>query len=333
MSYDNELMNAIKMLIGSVKEMQTTIEQLSRNDYAVECALNNIKWELFANEYVNGEKIVYPQIEPIDDTISKIINNKMSMSRFGDGEFSIINGKSRQGFQREQPLLAERLLQVFRSKDNNHIVCIPDMYGDLSMYNTDGRYNIRLYLTSEIRKQHYELMDMNRIYGNTHITRPYVIYADNNTDAPIKRFQKLRKIWDNRKLLIIEGEKTRMGVGNDLFDNAIDIVRILGPAIDAFDRYDDILHEALQQDKDRLVLIALGATATVLAYDLSREGFQALDIGHIDIEYEWMLAGKGERTEIKHKFNNEVEGGNVVYDIDAPEYEKQIIAKYLNGRL
>ena len=320
------------MLIGSVKEMQSTIEQLSRNDYAVESALNNIKWEMFASEYINGEKIIYPKIESIDDTIRKIINDKMSMSRFGDGEFSIINGKSRQGFQREQPLLAERLLQVFKSKEKNHIVCIPDMYGDLSMYNTDGRYNIRTYLTSEIRKQHYNLMDMDRLYGNAHITRPYVIYADNNTDAPKKRFMKLKDIWNNKKLLIIEGEKTRMGVGNDLFDNAQDIVRILGPAIDAFDRYDDILREALKQDKERLVLIALGATATVLSYDLSREGFQALDIGHIDVEYEWMLAGKGERTKIKHKFNNEVEGGNIVCDIEAPEYEKQIIAKFLNDK-
>lgn len=32
----------------------------------------------------------------------------------------------------------------------------------------------------------------------------------------------------------------------------------------------------------RLILIALGMTATVLAYDLSKAGFWAIDIGHID---------------------------------------------------
>lgn len=42
-------------------------------------------------------------------------------------------------------------------------------------------------------------------------------------------------------------------------------------------------------NKAKLVLIALGHTATVLAYDLAEVGYQAIDIGHIDIEYEWFL--------------------------------------------
>ena len=37
------------------------------------------------------------------------------------------------------------------------------------------------------------------------------------------------------------------------------------------------------------MLIALGPTATILAYDLAEKGVQALDVGHIDIEYEWFL--------------------------------------------
>ena len=118
-----------------------------------------------------------------------------------------------------------------------------------------------------------------------------------------------------------------MGIGNNLFDNATDIIRILGPAESAFDRYDDILAEALKQEKDRLVLIALGATATVLAYDLANAGFQALDIGHIDIEYEWMRAGG--KVAIHNKYVNEVKDGYMVEDIHNPVYESQVIAKFL----
>ena len=170
---------------------------------------------------------------------------------------------------------------------------------------------------------------MNRIYADAYITRPYAIYADNNTDAPKKRFDELKKIWNGKKLLIIEGEKTRMGVGNDLFDNAEGIKRILCPAECAFDRYADILSFALKQDKDCLVLIALGPTASVLAYDMAKAGFWALDIGHIDIEYEWMLAGKGGRVDIPNKYVNEVEGGERVEEYVNEEYEKQIIGSFL----
>ena len=41
--------------------------------------------------------------------------------------------------------------------------------------------------------------------------------------------------------------------------------------------------------KNKLILIALGPTATILAYDLYKLGYRAIDIGHIDIEYEWFL--------------------------------------------
>ena len=41
--------------------------------------------------------------------------------------------------------------------------------------------------------------------------------------------------------VFVEGDKTRMGVGNDLFDNAKSIQRILCPSESAFDNYDAIL--------------------------------------------------------------------------------------------
>ena len=44
-----------------------------------------------------------------------------------------------------------------------------------------------------------------------------------------------------------------------------------------------------RESTDSIILIALGPTATVLAYDLSKRGYQAIDVGHIDIEYEWFL--------------------------------------------
>ena len=115
-----------------------------------------------------------------------------------------------------------------------------------------------------------------------------------------------------------------------MFACATDIKRILGPAEHAFDRYDDLYKEAsdfLEKNCDYLTLIALGPTATVLAYDIALKGFQALDIGHIDIEYEWMLAGKGIKVPVKGKYNNEVRGGEIVEDIKDDKYESEIIAK------
>lgn len=40
----------------------------------------------------------------------------------------------------------------------------------------------------------------------------------------------------------------------------------------------------------REAAILLDPTATVLAYDLAVQGFQAVDINHVDVEYEWFLS-------------------------------------------
>jgi len=81
-----------------------------------------------------------------------------------------------------------------------------------------------------------------------------------------------------------------------------------------------MLQEALKYSKDYLVLLAVGPTATVLAADLSSKGYQAIDIGHIDIEYEWYLHHATHKVPIKNKFVNEAGAGRGVGDINDAKY-------------
>ena len=141
-------------------------------------------------------------------------------------------------------------------------------------------------------------------------------------------FENLKKIWANRKCVFIEGKYTALGVGNDLFSGTESIQRIIGPAENAFHAYDKILECCKDQTKDKLFLLALGPTATVLAYDLCKMGYQAVDIGHIDLEYEWFLKGQGCRTEIVGKYNNELAGGDKPVEIQDKQYQSQIMADF-----
>ena len=142
-------------------------------------------------------------------------------------------------------------------------------------------------------------------------------------------FQFIKNIWKDKDIVIIEGEESRLGIGNDLFNNASSIERILAPKRDAFDKYSKILNEAKKLDKNKLILLALGPTATVLAYDLSKLGYQAIDIGHIDIEYEWFLQGAKEKVAIENKYVGEAKGGRDIKSIDNKEYLQQIKVKIL----
>lgn len=91
-----------------------------------------------------------------------------------------------------------------------------------------------------------------------------------------------------------------------------------------------ILEEVLKNaDREDLVLLALGPTATVLAYDLAKEGLWAIDSGNLDMEYEWYLRNKKQKEIIPGKYSIEVDGGTRVSVIRDEKYEEQIIAKLI----
>ena len=140
--------------------------------------------------------------------------------------------------------------------------------------------------------------------------------------------KKMKKIWDKKDVVIIEGEQSRLGIGNDLFDNMKSIQRIICPSENAFEIYDKIYNEALKIDKNKLVLLALGPTATVLAYDLFKAGYQAIDIGHVDIEYEWFLRKATKKIKIESKYVTEVkEGRENIQEVKDEKYKNEIVAR------
>lgn len=79
--------------------------------------------------------------------------------------------------------------------------------------------------------------------------------------------------------------------------------------------------------KNSLVCISLGPTATVLAYDLAQRGYQALDIGQLDNEYEWYLRDVRERISIPGKLVAEVSEKQSFVMVDERKYLNQVIAK------
>lgn len=180
--------------------------------------------------------------------------------------------------------LINNVSQCFENIESNRryaeraIINIWFVYGLLKKYNDDGMQGIRNCMTKEIRLEHRAFLELNRTYHNAYISRPYVLFADNQTDAPLKRFCQLKQIRDGRDVIFVEGSLTRLG-------------------------------------SETICLIMRQVYA----------GFQAMDIGHIDLEYEWYLNGSGERSEVRTKYNNALLGGGQVEDVDDREYYAQII--------
>ena len=284
--------------------------------------INNLIYEMAS--VCKDESFFFPRFYPIDYTFKKIVEENASVCRFGDGEFSIMSGENRPKFQLINNKLSKRLCEIIKTINSHILICIADNYGSLEAYTDNAADAIRQYMTAEVRKQHRKYIDISKIYHDAYITRPYILRKDKKKTKKI--FDCFKSIWNKKDIVIVEGEYTRMGVGNDLFDNVNSIKRVLVPSVNAFDKYDEILEEILKFNKKSIVLISVGPTATVLAYDLACRGYQALDIGHLDLEYEWYLMGTNTKVNIPHKYVNEVCGGEVVSDCNDENYISQIVS-------
>ncbi len=313
---NKELCNMLNDVIAQLMEVQKDCADIKvRNTFSA-LRMDNLPYEILDSRY--KQKYNIPKIMTEKETIDEIALKGKSIARFGDGEFSIMFGCSRWKFQKNDAKLAERLREVVTSREENILIGLNDFYGDLS-YTTEMEANgIRAYLTPKVRAQHMELLDFERVYAHACISR----------NVTMEKVKNQKRIWENKECVFIEGDKTRMGVGNDLFDNAKSVQRILCPAENAFDNYDVILKEALNLPSNKTILIALGPTASVLAYDLAKAGYHAIDIGHADLTYEWLLrTGSAEKkAAVTYKYNNEFIGGDIVEDIHDEKYESEIIA-------
>lgn len=280
--------------------------------------LFNIRMKLFRSLFLLLSRV---KVMNAEDTVKAIKNHHLSVSRLGDGEFKVIFGTGNE-FQAPDSRLAARLAEILKSSNPDVLVCIPYALRDMSHLCEKATSFWRTFVGSNFLKL-TRILSKKTIYGDASFTRFYMDYQDKSDKKDF--FSSIKEIWNERDVYIVEGENSCLGVGNDIFDNTKSIHRLLCPPKDAFNSYDRIL-EACNENipKGALVLCALGMTATVLAYDLAMEGYQAIDIGHLDIEYEWMRMGALEKCPIPGKAVNEA--GNVSdYSLEDSEYKKSII--------
>lgn len=270
--------------------------------YAYECLRKFPKYLLTK---IKLRKLAIPNVKFMDDstTVNKIVDQGMSLSRFGDGEIMWMSGEKLGWFQEYSEEFAEDLRKAFQSKNSNLLIGIPYGIFDSKQCNLYAKMYWGIikhdFLTKILR-----YIDFDRIYCNASITRPYIDYK--KREYSDNAFRNLKRIWDKRHIVIIEGERTKLGMGNDLFNNTLSIRRIICPSENAYAKLAEIKTTIRKHvSKDIMMLGALGPTASILAAQLAEEGYQFIDIGHVDVEYMWYLNKSIIRVPIEGKHVNE----------------------------
>ena len=260
-------------------------------------------------------------VKDIDQTLDYIIENQSSIIRFGDGEMDLMLGKSIP-YQVYDENLASQLKEIISlQSDEKLVIGLPNVFDNRSNFTLAAEAFWKVHLEHHL-KDYVELARADW-YGTTFVSRPYIDYVDKSQS--FSQFEKLKQIWKNEDILIVEGVTSRSGVGNDLFDGANSIKRIICPSHDAYSRIEEIQEAVLQYVENRLILCMLGPTAKILSYNLFRKGYRVLDIGHIDSEYEWMKMGVDTKVKFNHKHTAEHNFDQDIEFIEDEEYNHQIL--------
>ena len=225
-----------------------------------------------------------PQSYSLKETI-KLLQDGYSISRFGDGEFSFIINKNidkktkkviinNVGIQNNN-LIREKLKYILLNNDvDKLLIGIPKLEGGCAF----GYGNVICKCLSQGLFINY---DKNIKYANSLISR-----LDGFKFCDLSEY---KKIWNNKKVVFIRSIDGKFWLDDRLFDNIAEKKFIDIPSCNAFSEYDRILTEARIYSKDYIFFVSAGFTASVLAYDLSKLGYQVLDFGHLTACYREFL--------------------------------------------
>ncbi|KZL37979.1 hypothetical protein TY91_12265 [Secundilactobacillus collinoides] len=264
---------------------------------------------------------------------SHILLHGNSISRFGDGEFNIALRRKSIGFQPYSDGLRNDLYQVLLCK--NVCIAIPHSFKSTK----PDKFLVKTFWWMYVTLHYKEIKAfVNKTNEHTFLDASFsrtVTELKNKNDIS-NVIKNVRNLWSSKHIIMIEGAETRFGVGNDLFSQAIDVSRILAPVKDAYSKSDAIIKSVNQlliskknltgwANKNVIILIALGPTASILVKQLNSI-CQCIDIGHFDLQYEYLKQGYYHSVPVTDRYDNEISGGSSVIDSNDSTYHSEIIS-------
>ena len=206
-------------------------------------------------------------------TLDKLIKDKCSIARFGDGELRLCLNR-KQMYECPSRELSRKLKMILR-KD------VPGLITGTPRFSAGSKAKESEFWSNYCRPQYRKLYNKEKPYYSAFITRPDMVPGIDNQEY----WDKMKMIWDGKPIVLLQGKGRQFEYAPNLLSNADKVSIIYGPRKKAFVWKYTLLKQVLIHPKETIIILSLGPTATVLAHDLTLEGYQALDLGQAGMFY------------------------------------------------
>ena len=231
-------------------------------------------WEcmVYSDEEINNLKkniLRYPKLYTPEETLDKIINNNLSFSRIGDGEFNLCI-KEGNVFNKYDEKLAQKLINIIRAGSTDKcLVCLNNYEPDPCLKRWFVYHGV-LYLDRVLNAINFKKDG----YGDAYFL---LSIMKNGNVQDVKR---IKTLWGKKKVVFVCNNTSLVITDKlNIFENIVQKEFVYVPSHEAFSLYEDILQKITQFPKDYVIYLECGPLASVLAYELSAIGYRALDMG------------------------------------------------------
>ncbi|MEU7902646.1 GT-D fold domain-containing glycosyltransferase [Actinoplanes sp. NPDC049118] len=288
---ETRLLKALKEQSAEAKKQAAEVRKHEKSTTQL---LTDIRWEMREQrKYLEGFRALaaretFAEIREFteacqlgfEDTVRKVARERISLARFGDGELkTMLRPEFNLRFQPWSAALAGDLRQVLRMDGYDRdklMVAFPYTFRNVHWT------GVWLDIWPEVKP----LLDTSLTWGMAHVSRPqYFIHLGR------QGVQLWRDVWDAKEIVIVTGEGSRFVLEPALFDNAKSIEFVYSKPVNAYADLPRLMPLLEAADPDKLFLIALGPTGTLLAAKLAQAGRWAIDIGHISESYANVFEG------------------------------------------
>lgn len=271
-------------LLEKIKQLYSNLVYLSSVDLqrknSEDCiAMRDIEIVNLVNNYIS------PRILSSEETLDLLEKEPKSFTRFGDGELTILSGKSIP-FQTFNTDLQDTLKQIIKNENIDMYVGLPYFYYNPTSDLTTGVRNFIMSYGKKYRDIINSNFTKDTLYIDTAITQLYQTYEEYDFS---KHYYRLRKLFCGKKVLLIIGEGIFSKYKTNIFDEVKELCLLEAPRKDAYTEIDTIRDRIKEYSKDWLICTVLGPTSKVITLEATQWGYMVWDIGHLIKDYYYYM--------------------------------------------
>ena len=204
--------------------------------------LENKKYDVIGVSRALEAKELFPKnILSVSDTVDFVINNKVSVSRIGDGEELANNILGRDC---KFPELKLKLTEIMAKGSNSKcLVCVNNFNADKEDLSLYWRRHFLNYWVNAVPPTIFKTLDFDNLgqYGDAYAFLFYFNGANKEEISERKRY--IEQIWKNRKVLFVVNKDSKVLKDNECFSNVMLKDYIYGPEYDAYSQYSEIYNQ------------------------------------------------------------------------------------------